>query len=336
MPPKNPPRPKPGGGLYLLGVSISCLPRNTQILLLGGLMMGFQVGHGILTEYVATGVLAGLMWFSAAAELLVYALFAAGELAFSSGPCLQNVPWGSYALISILIALGRGLTWVGYGTLSFPLVLLFKSSKLVAVMVAGALYLRNRFKALEYFAALLIVAGEHPSRDFFICNLPGVNRIALCSSCRTIYFCFGAYAAFGHVTISPGSRLQPQCRDLDPCRRRRRFECFWHVVSFVPDHARSDSVRGDGRGPAGGGAAATAAPARRAFCGHQWVRRGIPPPRLCIAGTSPPPALLSAPRLRPHRSGVTRSALRANRVSWRWQASGSARSPRPSHGSSPP
>eukprot|EP00290_Baffinella_frigidus_P006256 CAMPEP_0180121486 /NCGR_PEP_ID=MMETSP0986-20121125/3072_1 /TAXON_ID=697907 /ORGANISM="non described non described, Strain CCMP2293" /LENGTH=406 /DNA_ID=CAMNT_0022060619 /DNA_START=159 /DNA_END=1379 /DNA_ORIENTATION=+ len=150
---------KGGEDIVLLGVNIACMPRSSQLLFLGGLMMVFQVGHGVLTEYVATGVLAGMMWASAAAELIVYALFSAAELGCSGKPRFQNVPWASYSVISILIALGRGLTWVGYGTLSFPTVLLFKSSKLVAVMVGGALYLRNRFKPLEYLAALLIVLG---------------------------------------------------------------------------------------------------------------------------------------------------------------------------------
>ncbi|EKX43679.1 hypothetical protein GUITHDRAFT_41026, partial [Guillardia theta CCMP2712] len=52
-----------------------------------------------------------------------------------------------------------GLTWVGYGTLSYPTVLLFKSSKIIVVMLSGLIILKKRFAAAEYAAASLAVAG---------------------------------------------------------------------------------------------------------------------------------------------------------------------------------
>jgi hypothetical protein len=43
------------------------------------------------------------------------------------------------------------------GTLSYPTVLLFKSSKILVVMVTGIIILNKRFAAAEYGAAMLSV-----------------------------------------------------------------------------------------------------------------------------------------------------------------------------------
>ena len=131
-----------------------------QLVILFGAMFVCHILQGILTEYVAHGVLAGLMWAAASIELTVYAALSFTE-AHLTGLRLdpRHIPWRQYLLIGACISVGRGLTWVGYGSLSYPTVVLFKSSKIIVVMIAGLVLLRTKHAPAEYAAAVLAVAG---------------------------------------------------------------------------------------------------------------------------------------------------------------------------------
>jgi drug/metabolite transporter (DMT)-like permease len=49
--------------------------------------------------------------------------------------------------------------WVALGSVTYPTVLLFKSSKIIVVMISAVIILRKRFLLAEYAAALLAVIG---------------------------------------------------------------------------------------------------------------------------------------------------------------------------------
>jgi len=146
--------------VVLWGIKISCLSPHQQLCLLGSAMFFCHVLQGIMTEHVAKGVLKGLMWAAAAIELSVYSVLSGIELKLTRASFnVRTMPWASYLSIAACISVGRGLTWVGYGTLSYPTVLLFKSSKILVVMLTGIIILGKRFAPAEYGAALLSVAG---------------------------------------------------------------------------------------------------------------------------------------------------------------------------------
>lgn len=151
---------EPTGDVVLWGFRITCLSPKQQLCVLGVAMFFCHVLQGILTEYVAKGVLSGLMWAAAAVELSVYSMLSGVELKMTRVAFdVRTMPWRSYLSIAACISVGRGLTWVGYGTLSYPTVLLFKSSKILVVMLTGIIILGKRFAPIEYGAALLSVAG---------------------------------------------------------------------------------------------------------------------------------------------------------------------------------
>jgi adenosine 3'-phospho 5'-phosphosulfate transporter B3 len=148
------------GDVVLWGFRITCLSPQQQLCVLGVAMFFCHVLQGILTEYVAKGVLSGLMWAAAAIELSVYSVLSGVELKMTHAAFdVRTIPWRSYLSIAACISVGRGLTWVGYGTLSYPTVLLFKSSKILVVMLTGSIILGKRFAPTEYCAALLAMAG---------------------------------------------------------------------------------------------------------------------------------------------------------------------------------
>jgi adenosine 3'-phospho 5'-phosphosulfate transporter B3 len=132
-------------------------------------MLVFQIMHGLFTEHVAHGILSGLMWSAAAFELSTYAILSALELRLSRGSIsLSSIPIRDYSAIALCISLGRGLTWVGYGTLSYPTVVIFKSSKILVVMISGILILNKRFRPAQYLAGLLVVLG--------LCTISAADR----------------------------------------------------------------------------------------------------------------------------------------------------------------
>ena len=115
---------------------------------------------------MARGVLSGLMWSASAVELTTYAALSALELRFSGATMkLSSIPWKDYFAVALCISLGRGFTWVGYGTLSYPTVVLFKSSKILFVMLTGLVILKKRYTTNEYIAAVLAMSGLY----FFSC-----------------------------------------------------------------------------------------------------------------------------------------------------------------------
>lgn len=123
-------------------------------------MLVCQILHGIFTEYVARGVLSGLMWSASAVELSTYAALSALELRFSNATLkVSSIPWKDYFAVALCISLGRGFTWVGYGTLNYPTVILFKSSKILFVMLTGLVILKKRYTTYEYIAAVLAMSG---------------------------------------------------------------------------------------------------------------------------------------------------------------------------------
>lgn len=133
---------------------------SVQLLVIGTAMVSFQIMHGIFTEYIAQGILSELMWSAAAIELSIYACLAAFELKLRNPQIDQPCTcWPEYYPIALFISLGRGLTWVAYATLSYPTVIVFKSSKILVVMASGLFILRKRFKPAQYFAAIFAVLG---------------------------------------------------------------------------------------------------------------------------------------------------------------------------------
>ncbi len=146
--------------LILWGCSLAAFTPAVQIVILGLTMLFCQILHGVFTEYVARGILSGLMWSASAVELSTYAILSAIELVGSKASMkLKTVPWNDYLAVAICISLGRGFTWVGYGTLNYPTVILFKSSKILFVMLTGLIILNKRYTTLEYIAAILAMSG---------------------------------------------------------------------------------------------------------------------------------------------------------------------------------
>ena len=146
--------------LLLCGCNVSSFSPITRLVALALAMMTSQLMHGIFTEHVSQGVLARLTWSSAAIELSVYTILAACELKIGhERVALSSCCLPQYCLIALFISLGRGLTWVAYASVSFPTVVVFKSSKILIVMISSLFILHKKFKPLQYVAGLLAVAG---------------------------------------------------------------------------------------------------------------------------------------------------------------------------------
>lgn len=64
-----------------------------------------------------------------------------------------------YFIVSISLVCSMGLSNLSVERLSYPTAVLFKSSKLIPVMVGGFVFLKKRYNWIEVLAVLLVVAG---------------------------------------------------------------------------------------------------------------------------------------------------------------------------------
>lgn len=70
-----------------------------------------------------------------------------------------RAPLQNYAIIAVFMVATMGLSNTAMLYLNFPTQVLFKSCKLIPVMIGGVLLLKKRYVLLEYISALLLCAG---------------------------------------------------------------------------------------------------------------------------------------------------------------------------------
>lgn len=72
---------------------------------------------------------------------------------------LCRAPLQNYAIIAIFMVATMGLSNTSLTYLNYPTQVLFKSCKLIPVMIGGIILLKKRYVLLEYASALLLCAG---------------------------------------------------------------------------------------------------------------------------------------------------------------------------------
>ncbi|XP_012475149.1 UDP-galactose/UDP-glucose transporter 4 isoform X2 [Gossypium raimondii] len=120
---------------FLFGISLSDIPKWKQFLICSsGFFFGYLV-NGICEEYVYN------------------------RLQFS--PKKMVNPWKTYVKLSAVLMGSHGLTKGSLAFLNYPAQLMFKSTKVLPVMVMGAFIpgLRRKYPPHEYVSAILLVLG---------------------------------------------------------------------------------------------------------------------------------------------------------------------------------
>ncbi|KAK1296001.1 UDP-galactose/UDP-glucose transporter 4 [Acorus calamus] len=142
----------------LFGISLTERPKYQQFLICSsGFFFGYLV-NGVCEEYVYNRLKFGFGWYFTFVQGFVYLALI----------CLQGFtvkqmvnPWRTYVKLSAVLMGSHGLTKGSLAFLNYPAQLIFKSTKVLPVMIMGAFIpgLRRKYPVHEYISALLLVVG---------------------------------------------------------------------------------------------------------------------------------------------------------------------------------
>ncbi|KAI4315360.1 hypothetical protein L6164_028179 [Bauhinia variegata] len=142
----------------LFGISLSDRPKWKQFLVCSaGFFFGYLV-NGICEEYVYNRLQFSYGWYFTFVQGFVYL-----ALIYLQGFTTKQMvnPWKMYVKLSAVLMGSHGLTKGSLAFLNYPAQIMFKSTKVLPVMVMGAFIpgLRRKYPAHEYISATLLVLG---------------------------------------------------------------------------------------------------------------------------------------------------------------------------------
>ncbi|CAI9259967.1 unnamed protein product [Lactuca saligna] len=142
----------------LLGVSLSTRPKWQQFLLCSsGFFFGYLV-NGVCEEYVYNRLQFSYGWYFTFVQGWVYL-----GLIYLQGFTIKQIvnPWKTYVKLSVVLMGSHGLTKGSLAFLNYPAQIMFKSTKVLPVMIMGAFIpgLRRKYPPQEYISAFLLVVG---------------------------------------------------------------------------------------------------------------------------------------------------------------------------------
>ncbi|KAJ8749018.1 hypothetical protein K2173_013461 [Erythroxylum novogranatense] len=145
-------------GRSLFGISLTDRPRWQQFLICSsGFFFGYLV-NGICEEYVYNRLQFSYGWYFTFVQSFVYV-----SLIYLQGFTTKQMvnPWKTYVKLSAVLMASHGLTKGSLAFLNYPAQIMFKSTKVLPVMIMGAFIpgLRRKYPVHEYLSAILLVVG---------------------------------------------------------------------------------------------------------------------------------------------------------------------------------
>ncbi|KAJ3682095.1 hypothetical protein LUZ60_014668 [Juncus effusus] len=145
-------------GRSLFGISLSDRPTWQQFLICSsGFFFGYLV-NGVCEEYVYNRLQFSYGWYFTFVQGFVYLAL----LRLQGFTVKQMVnPWKIYVKLSAVLMGSNGLTKGSLAFLNYPAQIMFKSTKVLPVMIMGAFIpgLRRKYPLHEYISAVLLVFG---------------------------------------------------------------------------------------------------------------------------------------------------------------------------------
>lgn len=142
----------------LFGISLTSRPKWHQFLICSsGFFFGYLI-NGICEEYVYNRLKFSYGWYFTFIQGFVYL-----ALIYMNGFTTKQMvnPWNTYVKLSAVLMGSHGLTKGSLAFLNYPAQIMFKSTKVLPVMIMGAFIpgLRRKYPPSEYLSALLLVVG---------------------------------------------------------------------------------------------------------------------------------------------------------------------------------
>uniref|UniRef100_A0A1J3H049 UDP-galactose/UDP-glucose transporter 2 n=1 Tax=Noccaea caerulescens TaxID=107243 RepID=A0A1J3H049_NOCCA len=142
----------------LFGISLSDRPTWQQFLICtSGFFFGYLV-NGVCEEYVYNRLQFSFGWYFTFIQGFVY-LFLIYLQGFTTKQIVN--PMRTYVKLSAVLMGSHGLTKGSLAYLNYPAQIMFKSTKVLPVMIMGAFIpgLRRKYPVHEYISAFLLVLG---------------------------------------------------------------------------------------------------------------------------------------------------------------------------------
>ncbi|XP_074273197.1 UDP-galactose/UDP-glucose transporter 2-like [Silene latifolia] len=142
----------------LFGINLTSRPVWHQFLICSsGFFFGYLV-NGICEEYVYNRLKFSYGWYFTFIQGFVYL-----ALIYLNGFTTKQMvnPWKTYVKLSAVLMGSHGLTKGSLAWLNYPAQIMFKSTKVLPVMIMGAFIpgLRRKYPPHEYISAILLVVG---------------------------------------------------------------------------------------------------------------------------------------------------------------------------------
>lgn len=144
----------------LLGIPISTLPPTPAFLLCCALVFLFYLVYGYILELIFT--LDGMRphgWYLTLVQFAYYSIFALIQIFISGESIKRKIPFGTYAIIALLTVGTMGFSNSSVGYLNYPTQVIFKSCKLIPVMIGSIIILGKRYSFAEVCACLSMSIG---------------------------------------------------------------------------------------------------------------------------------------------------------------------------------
>ncbi|XP_062074190.1 UDP-galactose/UDP-glucose transporter 2-like [Humulus lupulus] len=144
--------------LSLFGLSLTERPKWQQFLICSaGFFFGYLV-NGVCEEYVYNRLQFSYGWYFTFVQGFVYII-----LIYLQGFTTKQMvnSWKTYVKLSGVLMGSQGLTKGSLAFLNYPAQIMFKSTKVLPVMIMGAFIpgLRRKYPLREYVSAILLVIG---------------------------------------------------------------------------------------------------------------------------------------------------------------------------------
>jgi len=143
----------------VLGLELGYLTKEHQFLVCAGGVMIFLLLYGYLQEEIVIevfdrryGIFVSFLQFGG------YTVFCYLQRLIKKADS-RKVPLQYYFLLASMAAIIQVLTNLAMQTLNYPVKVLFKSSRIVPVMMVGVCYYRKKYSRRDYMVALMIVFG---------------------------------------------------------------------------------------------------------------------------------------------------------------------------------
>ncbi|KAL7631275.1 UNVERIFIED_CONTAM: hypothetical protein RMT77_018423 [Armadillidium vulgare] len=146
--------------LSLLGVSLQKFSSSILFILLSVIVFVCYLSYGYMLELIFT--LEGMTpygWYLTLVQFGFYSLFAFFQMLSKQGKLERNIPLQTYLLIAVLTVGTMGFSNSSMGYLNFPTQVIFKSCKLIPVMIGSMIILKKSYNILQVAACLLMTIG---------------------------------------------------------------------------------------------------------------------------------------------------------------------------------